>query len=161
MSVPALSEGQSYTLLLVGGQIVEGVYQGHDGAWLFLHGEQGRLAVSLGQIAVIGLDGHLPAALSAANHQAGRQDTTTAVRSTRRGSATAADIPDAQTLRRVASGILDGLEGPELRAISGLTASTLARVRQAFECARGNLQPEDLPPAARPLVDPIRHALGG
>ena len=71
------------------------------------------------------------------------------------------DVPDDETLRKVAMAILDGIEGPELRAIGGLSASRLARVRQAFECARGNLQIEDLPPAARDLVDPIRRALGG
>lgn len=152
-----MTHGQHLALLLVGGVSVSGEVVGVDGEWLQLHTEVGVCAIARRHIVVIGCDGALPTAPAAGDRPRRRR----ANAANAAEPAAALAVPDEDTLRRVANAILDGIDGPELRAIAGLDASTLRHVRRAFECARGNVQEEDLPLAARSLVAPIRHALGG
>lgn len=153
---PALEQGALIQAVLTNGLQLEGAVDSYEGAWLHLRTNSGLLAISRDHVVLVVLEGSLPKTSGRKRRQSASLDVPTL---TARDADT--DIPDDETLRNVSMAILDGVEGPELRAIGGLSASRLARVRQAFECARGNLQIEDLPPAARELVDPIRKSLGG
>ncbi|TVR40373.1 MAG: hypothetical protein EA402_13790 [Planctomycetota bacterium] len=147
-----LQLGHEYQVQLSNGSWVQGRLCARHADWLELQQEAGHYAVARSAIALLILAGRFdapPAKAPARPRVAGR------------GPAEKSPVPDADILRRVCSGILDGIEGPELRAMSGLGAGELARLRQAFECARGNLMSEDIPPAARAWVEPIRRALGG
>ena len=152
---PPMEIGASIQLQLSIGQQLTGTVEAIAGEWLHLRVKSRLLAVSRSQVALIALEGNIPKA-------GGRQrKSTTLDDPTLIPAEDEPNVPDDATLRKVVMAILDGIEGPELRAIGGMNASRLARVRQAFECARGNLQIEDLSPVARDLVDPIRRALGG
>ena len=138
-SWPAMEQGTSIQLLLATGLKLDGTVENYEGDWLYLRTPSALLALAKAQVAAIALEGKLPNAKAA--KRGGKTSNEPSSTMVDEGP----DVPDDETLRKVAMAILDGIEGPELRAIGGLSASRLARVRQAFECARGNLQIEDLP----------------
>jgi hypothetical protein len=64
-----------------------------------------------------------------------------------------------QEVRELAEGFLDGATDSDLASHFGCPRGAINSMRQAFECARGNLVEEEIDGLARSWVDRVRSAL--
>jgi hypothetical protein len=137
---------------LVNGDRLRGTVLDAEGDWLLLDAAQGRVAIARQSIALLTIDGALPAKRNSGSRRRESPEPT---------SEAAAEILPPEQLRAVVDGFLDDRPDDDLARTFSCTRSQIRLLRQAFECARGNLVEDQLPPAARSQVDGLRAALGG
>lgn len=150
-----LVPGLPVTVYLANNRVHRGHVQAVAGGWLELSGAQVRL-VNLAQVVEILLDaaadgdgaGNLPRPRS--------KDAPTKV-----GSKTPGRPWADEDLQALAHGFLDNITDAALAERFHRTRPQVTILHQGFECARGNLTDDAIPPAARTWVARWRKVLAG
>lgn len=141
MQAPPLVPGSTLLVRTTQGEC-RGTLLARRGPWLQLATDEGPLLVNAAQV--------VWARILAAPPAAAPQPEDAAVGE--------GECSDAQ-LRLLVEGFLDDREPRQLARQAGCTRRQLQLVRQAWECARGNLPEDGLPSAARALVPRLRRLL--
>lgn len=132
--------------ILADGTIFSGTVDTARRGWIRLVTASGPLLVNLAHVACLKGEG-----ASAASLGLGPVDDAAAPASRRTARAPAGDWDEA-SLRSLADGFLDGHDDSELAARLGQSKAQIKTLRHAFECARGNVVDDEIPPPARPWI---------
>lgn len=132
-------------LQLQDGTRLKGTLEMVDGEWLLVDCAGARVAIAKQQIAVLGYEGRLPTKGAGSGKKAPAS-----------AAAPATAELDETIVRQLLDGFLDGHSIETLMQISGLGKKEVKLWHQAFECARGNLVDDQIPPAARALLPQLR-----
>ncbi len=153
MALPlsVLTPGRSVHLRL-DGEVVSGAVIATANGWLRLDGADGEILVNLAQVAWIRADG-APAA------DDDRPVPTAKNIVAKPGSRVPGRPWPDETIRAVVEGFLNDAQDGELAEQHGRTRHQITILRQAWECARGNLADDQLSPAAQLWVARIRNAM--
>jgi hypothetical protein len=151
MALPlsVLTPGRTVHLRL-DGEVLTGAVIATANGWLRLSGADGELVVNLAQVAWIRADGQpaderpVPTAKNLGAQPGSRVP--------------GRPWPD-ETIRAVVEGFLNDVQDGELAERHGRTRHQITILRQAWECARGNLADDQLSPAAQLWVARIRNAM--
>lgn len=141
MQAPPVAVGSALHIRTTQGDCC-GTLQARRGPWLQLATEEGSVLVNAAQVVwvrVLATAGAAPQA---------QEDASDA----------APPCSDAQ-LRVLVEGFLDDRDPRQLARQAGCSARQLRLVRQAWECVRGNLPEDGIPPAARALAPRLRRLL--
>lgn len=157
----ALTPGRLIALRLADGTPMAGRVVALDGAWLHLHDLDGGHLLNLAQVAMVHLD------------QGGRDDGQTVAadgalprpRSNDQPRKVGSRAPgrpwDETELKRLSEAFLDNASDGELALRFHRTRAQITELHRGFECARGNLNEDDLSPAAVLWVERWRRVLAG
>jgi hypothetical protein len=153
MALPlsVLTPGRSVHLRL-DGEVMSGAVIATANGWLRLDGADGEILVNLAQVAWIRVDGPSPAKddrpVPAPKNVVAQPGSRVPGR----------PWPD-ETIRAVVEGFLNDAQDGELAEKHGRTRHQITILRQAWECARGNLADDQLSPAAQLWVARIRNVM--
>jgi hypothetical protein len=151
-----LIPGRQVTAHLANGQVSRGMVTGMRGGWLSLGGENGTLLVNLAHAAVILLDAK---AAPTAFVEVTKPKPTSKDSPVRAGGKALGRAWLDEDLKALASAYLDGIDDGELSTRFNRSRGQIKELRQAFECARGNLVEEQISPVAATWVARWRKAL--
>lgn len=150
-----LLPGRAVTIYLTSNRVHRGQVGTITDGWLELVGKQTRL-VNLRQVVEILIDAAGDEEDPEALPRPRSKDAPT------RASAKTPARPWAdEDLQAMAHGFLDGVTDSELAERFHRTRSQVTILHQGFECARGNLTDDAIPPAARTWIDRWRKVLAG
>jgi hypothetical protein len=153
---PGLRPGQHLQCILADGTVFSGHVDNARKGWLRLTTEQGPLLINVAHVALL-----KPLDASAVGIGLGSSEPETTASRRSAGTTTAEDDWDPESLRALADGFLDGHDDSELAARLGQRKGQVKTLRQAFECARGNLVEDEIAPTAREWIDRWRSVLAG
>ncbi len=135
--------------LRLDGEVHSGSVIATANGWLRLSGADGEIVINLSQVAWIRAD-----ATAADDRPVPSAKDVVA----RPGSRVPGRPWNDETLRAVVDGFLNDHQDADLAAQHNRTRYQITILRQAWECARGNLADDQLSPAAQLWVDRIRTA---
>jgi len=151
---PGLRPGLRLECILADGTVVTGVIERAAKGWLRVQTSTGPVLVHLTHVALI-----KPGDAEAAGIGLGSQEDSSPTRGSSRGAPAASADWSPEQLRALADGLLDGHTDTELAARLGQRKAHIVTLRQAFECARGNMVDDEIPPAARVWISRWREVL--
>lgn len=152
-----LMPGRSVTAHLSSGQVVRGTISGMRGGWLSLGGgESGAVLVNLNHATAILLDAKSAPApfVEIAKPKPSSKDSPI-----RAGGKALGRAWLDEDLKALADAYLDHIEDGDLAQRFNRSRGQIKELRQAFECARGNLVEEQISPIAATWVARWRKAL--
>lgn len=151
-----LVPGLPVTVYLANNRTHRGQVVAMAGGWLELAGGQTRL-VNLAQVVEILIDGAAEGDDGGSALPRPRSKDTPVKAGSRAPGRPWAD----EDLQALAHGFLDGVTDSVLAERFNRTRPQVTILHQGFECARGNLTDDAIPPAARTWVDRWRKVLAG
>lgn len=152
---PGLRPAQTVQCILADGTVFRGPVEAARRGWIRLGTDQGPVLLNAAHIACIRGEGAAAASLGLGPVE---DDTP---KPAKRGTAAKTDDWDEDQLRTLADGFLDGHDDGELASRLGQSRGQIKTLRQAFECARGNLVDDEIAPTARPWIGRWREVLSG
>lgn len=153
---PGLRAGQTIQCILADGTVLRGVVESARKGWIRLADERDTLMVNADHIAVIkGLDA---AADALGRGSSGDASDGKGGRAPRAAAVAAEEWPE-DDMRQLSDGFLDGHDDAEMAARLGRSKSQVKTLRQAFECARGNMVDDQISGAAQAWVARWRDVL--
>lgn len=152
LPISFLVPGRPVRLHLAGGELAGTVLSCANG-WLRLDGPGGDTLVNLAQVVWIAGGGAAPAA-DAVLPQPEAKDVVA-----RPGSKAPGRPWSDAAVQAIIGGFLDDLGDAELAEQHGRTRHQVTVLRQAWECARGNIADDRLSPAAQLWVERIRRTM--
>lgn len=150
---PGLRPGLRLECILADGTVVAGGIDRVTKGWIRLLTDGGPVLIHLRHVAMLkpGDAAAVGLGLGPAEHDEAKPRS--------RGTPAATGDWSPEQLRALADGILDGHTDAELAARLGQRRGQIATLRQAFECARGNLVDDEIPPNARAWIERLRDVL--
>ena len=153
-----LAPGRTVTVHLIGGQVVRGQVASLRGGWLHVANEPSGALINLMQAATIALDSHVaPSSVT----DAPRPRPESKDRPQRAAGTALGRAWLDEDLRAVADAFLDGSQDGAIAERTHRSRGQISALRQAFECARGNLVEEQISPIAATWVARWRKVLAG
>lgn len=134
--------------LRLDGEFLTGSVIAVANGWIRLTSANGELLVNLAQVAWLRAEGAPP--------DSERPVPTAKDIGSRSGSRVPGRPWDDETVRSVVDGFLNDLQDGDLAERHGRTRNQITILRQAWECARGNLAEDQLSPAAQTWVSRIQ-----
>ncbi len=155
---PGLRPGLRLECILADGTVVSGILERAAKGWLRMQTSTGPILIHLAHVALL-----KPGDADAAGIGLGAVEDSSSPRGAQgrapRGAAAATADWSPEQLRALADGLLDGHSDSELAARLGQRKAHIGSLRQAFECARGNMVDDEIPPAARVWISRWRDVL--
>lgn len=156
---PGLHPGMRASFVLADGTLFTGEVGWAKKGWVRLQADTGTTLVNLAHVALI-------KPLAALDESAAAEDDEDALAKPRPIEAPVKVGPTApgrpwtdEDLRQLADGFLDGVQDGELAERHHRSRPAIGQLRKGFECARGNLVEEEIPPVARTWIARWRKVL--
>ncbi len=140
-----LMPGRHIAAMLSNGQQCRGMITGLRGGWMSLGGSDKTILLNLSQIALITLDAKPAPTLEIDVIKPKPTSKEAPIRA--QGKALGRAWLD-EDLKKLANAYLDGLEDGDIAQKISRARSQIKELRQAFECARGNLSEDQISPIA-------------